>query len=285
VPQPKRVAFGRINRRLPEEHLSLDMRPFREDVVALAESGELRAVVEGREWIAADMSLDPSGDFMTGVLGYSDVETKRDFEEEAFSWVKGPTREEAGASTQTLVPFAIDVRDDHRWVGFVPSRLIRVRKFSEGFSIVLNRAVQTLGLIAAEWEVNMLTDRSTIDEWLEENQDVVLFVRTVKFENPGRDISAERAEMRALAAKQKTESFQAPPQGYLRLQQNEEFEGLLHGVETGDVDIELKARSGQRFKSLEHADERFISDYGSDLETGMGRVLDALREYAEAKGR
>lgn len=81
-----RVAFGRINRRLPESHQTLEMRPFKEDMLALAESRETRAVVRDREWIAADMSLDASGTFMTGVLGFAEEEVLRDFEPEAFSW-------------------------------------------------------------------------------------------------------------------------------------------------------------------------------------------------------
>jgi hypothetical protein len=279
----KRVAFGRINRRLPDTHQTLDMRPLREDLVQLVESRELRAEVKGREWIAADMSLDASGDFMTGVIGYSQAELKRDFDDETFSWVKGPTREDPGASVDTLVPFAIDIRDDRRWVGFVPSRLIRTRAFSEGFTILLNKAVEAVRLIPAEWEVDMLSTLTTIEEWLDDNPDVVLFVRTVKFTNPGRDISAERAEMRALSAKAKKEHFIATSQGYLNLQDNPEFVDLTEGIETGDVDIELRARSGRRYLSVDHAAEDYVDDFGHDLQTGMARVLDAVRRYAESK--
>lgn len=66
------------------------------------------------------MTVDPSGDFMTGILGLSEEEELRSFEDEAFSWLKGATRTEEGASERTMVPFAVDLREEERWVGFAP---------------------------------------------------------------------------------------------------------------------------------------------------------------------
>ena len=192
-----------------------------------------------------------------------------------------------GASRRTIVPFAIDLRDDGRWVAFTPSLRIRPPAFSLGFGIVLNKAVEKLKLIPAEWEVDPVTSRSRVEVWLQENPEVTKFVRIVLFHNPRRDIGEERQEMRALAAKYKREEFVAPANDALELQGNEEFENKLEGLETGDIEIELHARgpgkAKPRFKSREMVDETYIDDFGDDYERGMSLVLDVLRDYAEGK--
>jgi len=120
----KRVAFARINRRA-EATEGFGARPFRDDMRALAESHQTRAQFRGREWIAADLKILPTEDHMTGVLGFTDEETLRDFDPAAFSWVKGPIHIQEGASERTMVPFAIDLRDDKRWVAFGTSTRIQ----------------------------------------------------------------------------------------------------------------------------------------------------------------
>src|SRR6266508_3556064 len=117
APTMRQVAFGRLNRRVPDQQ-SFARRPFAEDMRALAESRQTRAEIDEREWLAADLTVDVSGDFMTGILGYAEAELRRDFEDQAFSWIKGRTSMAEGASRRTTVPFAVDLREDRRWGSF-----------------------------------------------------------------------------------------------------------------------------------------------------------------------
>lgn len=282
-----RVEFGRINRRLPEEQGTLDMRPFREDMLALAASRETYAEVAGRTWIAADMTLDPSETFLTGILGFSDEEELTDFEQHAFSWLKGPTKTVAGASRRTMVPFAIDLRDKNRWVAFAVSQRIRAAAFGKGFQIVLNRAVAALKLLPAEWDVNIVSSPSHIEDWLEEHPEVVRFVRIVRIPNPRRIVDEDREKMQALDARVKREEFRPYQNETLSVRDSPLFQELISGTDTGDVAVELHARavgrSHPRFRSDEHADETHVRDFGADLQTGMELILDALRNYAEQR--
>src|SRR2546426_12775473 len=107
----RRVVFGRVNRRRTETGTdSLDLRPLRQDMESLAESKQLRATVRGVQWVAGDFGTDASGDFMTGTIGFTENELRRDFDEETQSWIKGPSTVAGGASKRTVVPFAMDTR-------------------------------------------------------------------------------------------------------------------------------------------------------------------------------
>ena len=252
-------------------------------MVALAESHETHAPIHGREWIAADMTLDPSGDFMTGVVGFSDEEQLRAFEDEAFSWLKGPIRTEEGASERTMVPFAIDLRENHRWVGFATSTRIRPSGFVVGFAAALNAAVGRLGLLPSEWEVDLVVGRSRVEEWIELHPDVFKLHRVVRRPNPGRRVDDDLEAMRRLGARQKKEEYTPGRNRTFNLRENDEFEKLLEGLDTGDVEITLHARHGSTeavFRSRELADFRMIDDFGRDLSLGMQLVLDAVRQYA-----
>src|SRR5438132_3556679 len=113
----KRVAYARVNRRSDATE-PFQLRPFRDDMATLVQSHQTQAEFRGATWIAADLRLDPSANFMMGILGFSDRETLVDFDPAAYSWLKGPTHEHEGASVRTMVPFAVDLREDHRWVAF-----------------------------------------------------------------------------------------------------------------------------------------------------------------------
>lgn len=73
MPARRRVGFGWINRR---DQRGLSPRPFAEDMKALAASRLTSATIRStggradRTWIAAGMTTDPRGEFMTGVLGF-----------------------------------------------------------------------------------------------------------------------------------------------------------------------------------------------------------------------
>jgi hypothetical protein len=74
----------------------------------LADAHNTRQEVRDKEWIAADMTIDPSGDFLTGMLGFSDPDHRRDFESDAWSWLKAERTTASGASEKAIVPFAVD---------------------------------------------------------------------------------------------------------------------------------------------------------------------------------
>src|SRR3954463_614594 len=73
----RRVAFARINRRTEQR---LDDRPFDAEMRALADSHLTKAEWKGREWTAADLAIEMSGRFMTGILGFMAAELLTDFD-------------------------------------------------------------------------------------------------------------------------------------------------------------------------------------------------------------
>ena len=126
------VEFCRINRRTLDR--SLQIRPLIEDMRALANSGETTAKIQQTVYRAADLQIDATGTFMTGLLGFSERETLRQFEDVAFSWLKGEIHEIEGATTATVVPFAIDLREHRRWVAYVLSQRIRSNVFRQALA-------------------------------------------------------------------------------------------------------------------------------------------------------
>ncbi len=244
----RRVVFGRINRRNPGQQ-PLQMRPFAEDMSALAESHQtvhtMRSTAgrPGRRWVAADMTITPSGEFMTGVLGFSEQQQQVTFDDEAFSWMKGEVADSESANEQTIVPFAVDLREENRWLAFATTARLQPQTFRAGFQAVLNEAVAKTGLIPVDWEVDLVTSTSRVFEWLRQNPKVHLLRRTLKFSNPGIDIDDDRQQMRALAANRKTEEFKAAYGKSLDIG-SPAFENKLEGTETGDGSA---ARSGDSF--------------------------------------
>lgn len=274
------VIFAKVNRRAPST-TTFGYRPFREDMITLAAAHNTEARLGDKLWIAADLTLDATGSFMTGVLGYEEEDELRNFENDAYSWKKGETTEATGAATQNLVPFAVDLRDGNRWVAFATSFKIRHAAFVEGFSAALNHAVGELGLFPSEWEVDLVTSKATIEEWLHEHPDVYSFTRVVRFTNPGRDFSEVRQAMRSLAARTAREKYDAASNSSLNLLGNPEFEERIEGVGTGDVQVEMEARTGpdNRFSSRDKPDRGRIDDFEGDLDRGTELVLAELQAY------
>src|SRR4051812_20453439 len=96
-----KVVFARINRRTSEPMLA--EHSFVEDMQILAAEGALEiSAPDGTEWVAADLELDASGDFLTGILGFVAPENLRGYAREVRSWKKGEARVEMGASRRTL---------------------------------------------------------------------------------------------------------------------------------------------------------------------------------------
>jgi hypothetical protein len=290
APRRQKVVFARINRRQPDQRM-LALRTFREDVADLAHSRQTRFREPYEEayrtWIAADMLIQPDGDFMTGTLGYTTRETRRIFEDEAWSWIKAQTEESEGARPDAVVPFAIDLREQQRWVAFAPAPRLQPKMFTRGFKRVLNHAVAETGLVPADWEVDLVASRRNVEEWLDNHPAVHLLRRTIKFSNPGRDLDRDRQEMRALSAQRKTEEFKASGRGALNIS-SPEFRSKLDGTETGDLELYLESRGAPGagdavFRSIDSPDQRAIDSFGRDLIQGVGVVLEVLRQYVLEK--
>ena len=254
---------------------------------ALADSGETEAEVRGERFRAADLRTDPTDTFMTGLIGFVERETFRQFEDEAFSWIKGQTEEVEGATTATVVPFAIDLREHRRWTAFVVSTRIRSNVFRSALAATLNAAADTLGLLPTEWEVDTVLSVSTIEDWVTEHPEIIEFTRSVRLTNALKDVDEARRKMRELAATKQSETFKPPRGGALEIAANPVFEEMIGGVATGDMDVLLVARFGGaqvRFRSIDHADRIAIDEYGVDLERGVELVLRVLQEFSEQRG-
>lgn len=89
--------------------------------------------------------------------------------------------------------------------------------------------------------------------------------------------------MKTLAADLTPETFSTQKRkSDLRVENNPDFAELLEGLDTGDVDVYFEARketSKVSFSSKSRADQRWVEDYGADLEYGMEVMLRALGEY------
>jgi hypothetical protein len=281
-----RVTFGRISRR-PVNDEPFEVRPFVEDMTVLADSHETHARYMGLEWVAADLRIDASHDFLTGVLGFMEEESLTTFDADSFSWIKGERREEVGATARTMVPFAVDLREERRWVGFVTTSRIRATTFRQAFAVILNAAVARLGFFPSEWDIDPIASAETVREWIREHPDVAAMTRIVKYPNPARDFDAERQEMRELAARSKTERFVPQRNGRLNLERSELFDQFLQEAELGYVEIRLTSREGHqqeaKFSTAKDADHVVIDSYGDDLAIGMERVQDAVRRFSQRR--
>ncbi len=276
-----RVAFGRINRRTDGQE-TLTSRSFAQDMLDLAESHRTEAVLQGHRWIASDMELRDRGDAMVGLLGFAVSDQFRSFAEDDYSWLKGATYGFTGAQEDTVVPFAVDLRDHRRWVAVATSARIQHVRFATGLAAVLNDAVSQLGLMPTDWEVDTISSRSNLLEWVASHSNIVRLRRVVKFSNPGRDLDRDRQEMRELSATVQETEFRALQGRRLHLRNNPSFDRLLEGMERGDVEIDMDAVDNglkDRYNSRDRPDEQFVDAF-DDLQAGMEAVLSALRVYS-----
>lgn len=287
----RKIAFARINRR--KGQTPLEMKPFAEDMRLLAASHrtEARGPAAGpsvtRTWFAADMVVVPDGDFMTGTVGFSEKQEHREFDRNSWSWLKGPTHRADAGTEQTVVPFAVDLRDANRWVAFATSGRMQAPTCATGLARVLKAAVEAARLLPAEWDVDLVTSRKSVEEWLIDHPDVFELSRTVKHTNPGLDLDRDRSEMRALDAGRKTEQFRAR-YGQTLDSSSDTFYDKLDGIQDGNLSVVLKARGGssgaeQTFSSENRPDAAQVEDFGSDLEAGIDVALRAVRYYAEGR--
>lgn len=282
----QRVVFARINRRRNNQPVLTD-RTFPQDMQVLAASHLTRYFEPGtsdrpdRTWIAADLELTPHEDFMTGTLGFSERREERAFDEDAWSWLKGPTEERESGSDHTVVPFVVDLSAEGRWVAFATAQRMQPPTFRRGLELVLRQAVADAGILGGDWDVDLITSRTQVEQWLAVHPDVYEITRTIKFSNPGDDIDDDRNEMRALAANRKTETFRAH-YGQVLDVQSERFQGKIDGTATGDLELHMRARGRHghkpQFKSEESPDHTFIEPF-LNLEGGLASLLEAIRAY------
>lgn len=301
VESRKRVVFARINRRMHNAQSTLAESGFEQEIRILAESHQTYAVQPGtngapdKRWYAADFNITPDDRFLTGTLGYSEERTDREFNTESWSWLKGEEELRDTGSDDTIAPFAVDLRDDQRWVAFATASRLRHVQFRKGLELVLKQAVAQSGLLGYDWEVDLVTSKSAVWQWIEEHPEVFELKRTVKFTNPGRDLDDDRAEMARLEARRKTEEFRAYRSGSLQTD-SAEFEDKLDGLESGFVEIDMRARgtgpgSEEEFHSRERADSTFIDSASFEqtaagvLRALAGKVGEFARRVASADGR
>lgn len=279
----QRVAFGRINRRAQG---SIQPQPFDAEMRALAESHRTTVEMNGKEWFAAEMTIDDENRFLTGVIGYETTETLIRFSRDEWSWSKGDSRTEEGGLTSTVVPFAVDLRQGRRWVCFAVTQRIQPTTFARAFEGCLNAALRDIGLVSTDWDIDLTFDRSQLDSWLHDHPSVTKLVITIRRTNPGREIDDDRQKMQALAAMGLNKEYTAG-RGSLELTNNSTFEREIEGVEIGDLDIRITARTpGNRsgrtsFSSKGRAVEKFVEEYGLDLTLGKQLVQEALEMYSD----
>ena len=281
----RRVVFGRINRRYQD---SFDESSFRNEMQMLAELGRFEAAQSNsKRWIVGNIELHRKATFLTGIIGFADPEIRLHFNETSDSWTKGISELVAGASSQAVVPFAVDLRPDRRWTASVTSSRIRAETFCRGIERAINVARSQLGL-NPDWEVDVVTSRTAVNDWIELHPEIRRIKRIIKLPNPRRDISKDIADMQDLAAQRKEEQYTAGRGQRLRAvdesgRTSDAIQNLTAGVETGQVEIDLEARGpngSYKFRSVTNADSVRIRDFMNDLEVGIELVLMALDEYS-----
>ena len=276
--------MARINRR--DEDLSLsDHSDFKADLLAIVRAQELRTEqpVPGRaepyRWVAKDLTVDATETFLSGTIGFTT--TERIYDDEPESWAKAGRELPDAGSDRSIVPFAVDLRDDRRWIGFGTSQKIRQATFCTHFEDALNRAVDTLDLLALRWEVDLVSSMEDLDEWLREHPLIKKVTRILKMPNPQRDLSEERAAMRALRATRKREEWTTSDRGQHLRVSSQEFRTLLDGIEEGYVEIILAEGSrGEVYNSKRRAEVVQVPDWADDLIQGMAAVQDAVANYS-----
>jgi hypothetical protein len=280
----RRVVYARVNRRRPDQE-DLAERAFAEDMRTLVQAEAIHAPYGTDEWFATDLSIEPSGTFMSGIVGFMSSEEYRLVDWEKPSWKKAPTTVVEGGTRNTIVPFAVDLRRDRRWIAFAPTARIQPVTFTLGFKVLLESAVTSLGLMPAEWDVDLIPSTKRIFEWLSENPDVSEFIRVVRRPNPDRQVHQDIARMRSMGARTKREEYTPFYGKTLNLADNPELvEELIARAPEGDVDITIRTRTGRStFRSRREIEEGTVSDWGRDLDAATDAMLEAVRLWSEGR--
>ena len=183
----RRVVFGRVNRRYQN---SLDEIPFDIDLILRSRQGGFEAVDGDRRWLVGDTRIDESESFLSGTIGFTDLETRLHFDETSGSWIKAFSEEVEGASSNAVVPFAIDLRPNRRWTASVTSQRVHAETFRRGLELALN-SQRLLQDVQTDVEVDLVASPATVEEWIVHNPQIRSIKRIIKLPNPGRDISED----------------------------------------------------------------------------------------------
>lgn len=283
----RRVVFGRVNQRY---HGSIDQLSFHDQMLLVSELGHFEAYQGGKRWIVGNIAIDKTTSFLSGIIGFADLEVRLHVDEVSGSWLKASSQLVDGASSQAVVPFAIDLRPNRRWTASVTSPRIRPETFCRGFELSINRARSRLGLDMS-LEVDVVTSRTTVEEWVEMHPEIRVIRRVVKLPNPRRDIAQDIQDMEDLAASRKEEQYTAGRNQNLRAvddagRASNAIRNLTVGLDTGQVEITMEARGpggGSRFRSVTSPDETRIPDFMDDWQHGIELVLYALRDYSDRR--
>ena len=283
----RRVVFGRVNRR---DQSPMDQMPFDLEMLRSLEFARFGVFDGDKRWIVGDIEVDESRHFLAGVIGFTDIETRLHFDEATWSWVEAFSEEVEGASSQTVVPFAIDLRQDHRWTASVTSQRVRAQTFCRGLELVLKAHRVALGM-QTDLEVDLVTSSVTIEEWIMNNPQIRSIKRIIRLPNPGIDISEDVRQMKSLNAKQKEETLTAHHNQSLRAvndegQPSDDIRKLTQGTDIGQVTISMEARGPEgirKFSSVTNIDETYILDFDDDWQRGIALVLNALRQYSNQR--
>lgn len=276
-----RVAFfARINRRHQELFEdAVAQRDFAADLFKLVENQSTRAPAKGRMWSAGDLEVDPSGTFVTGILGFEDDQTLVTFDPDAFSWTKGDRSDVVGATDETMVPFAIDARDGRQFVAFTTTRRIKATTFCDALSAVFTEASDAEGWQGLVWEVDLITDTTELDAFLVENPFLTMVQRTVKRPNPrGEYLEDDLARMNTLSAQTLSEVYRIRRKTRLS---EEATELIKAGLSEGFTEVRLESNSdgvSVQFDSKKRRKKTVIDDFrGMIKERGTELLSQALQ--------
>jgi hypothetical protein len=271
------VVIGRINRR--PGTLGEELASFRTEMEALVARGSWEAPAISHDWLASDLEWDSTHNFVTGLVGYEDKETYFTPDQEERSWSKAKQDTSRGGTAKTVVPFAIDARDDHQWIAFAQTANIRGRKFRQAMTALLTRAAIDAGLMPAEWDVDPVVESETVLDWIAIHPEVTTLTRVVKFQNARPEkYERDREWMRQLKTPKLTETYK-PVEGKQVDTGAEAFGEMLDELEHGYIEMVLISGRGSqqvRFNSVTRVHDETIASYGKDFQQGISLVLDKL---------
>lgn len=280
----RQVIFGRINRRPGD--LGDPDATFKDSLELMMEIQPLDAKAGTRTWVASDLRFDASGDFITGIVGFRDSEAYFQPDDDNFSWAKAPQLSVSGGTPRTVVPFAVDCRPEHQWIAFAQAHRVRGVTFRSAMTVLLTASAARAGLMPIPWEVDAVTERESLLDFLIEHPDLVRLERIVKMPNPRSDQLAEdRRRMLELGAGQLHEAY-TPPRGGELNSDAPLIAELLEDIEYGYAEVKLVSGRGDhvvRFNSATRVSEALIPEYGSDLERGAEFVLAKLVEWVQER--
>jgi hypothetical protein len=278
------VIIGRINRR--PDTLGADLASFHDEMEALVTRESWEAPAVARNWLASDLKWDPSKTFVTGLVGYQDSEVYFTPDQKDRSWSKAKQDTTKGGTSKTVVPFAIDAREDHQWIAFAQAAKVRSKTFRQAMTALLTQAAINANLMPAVWDVDPVVEPETVLDWIRENPDVATLTRIVKFPNARPEkYDIDREVMRELNTPKLTEIYK-PPEGERVHTDSAAFSEMLNELERGYIEMKLVSGRGTevvRFNSASRKHDEVIEAYGRDFDRGISLVLSKLVSWVSKR--